>query len=74
MPGSLSYTTISNDRWDLISWKFYGDPSLYEVIIDANPAVPISPVLPQGVTLQIPIIVPPAPEVPANQLPPWGTL
>ena len=59
-PQYLSYRTQPGDRWDLISWRAYGDPTLVSGLILANPTVPISPVLPQGVTILCPLIEPPA--------------
>ena len=49
-----SYITKEGDRWDLISYKFYKNPVLYEKIIKANPHAPIEPILPSGIKLKIP--------------------
>ena len=51
-----TYITKDNDRWDLISNKFYKTPTLYEEIIKANPDVEITPVLESGIKLKIPVI------------------
>ena len=51
-----TYITKDNDRWDLISNKFYKTPTLYKEIIKANPDVEISPVLDSGIKLKIPVI------------------
>lgn len=51
-----SYVTKGNDRWDLIAYKFYNDPTKYEIIIQANPEVSITPILASGVKLKIPVI------------------
>lgn len=40
-----NYVTKDNDRWDLIAYKFYNDSTKYEIIIKANPDIPITPVL-----------------------------
>ena len=40
-----NYVTKDNDRWDLIAYKFYNDPTKYEIIIQANPEVDIAPIL-----------------------------
>ena len=50
------YITKDNDRWDLIAYEFYSDATLYEPIIKANPDIPITPTLPAGLNLQIPIL------------------
>ncbi|MFZ0887787.1 MAG: tail protein X [Candidatus Binataceae bacterium] len=69
MPG-LTYITRDGDRWDLLAWTYYGDPTLYGPIIDANPSVGISPVLAAGVVLYIPIIEQDQTET--SDLPPWS--
>jgi phage tail protein X len=65
------YITKDGDRWDLIAYDFYANPTLYEPIITANPDVPIIPILPSGLKLKIPVIED------NNQiqfeLPPWRT-
>lgn len=50
------YTTVPNDRWDKIAYKFYGDVYEQRTIIEANPDVPITPVLKENTTLIIPIL------------------
>jgi phage tail protein X len=42
----IPHVTRANDRWDLLAWHYYGDATQVNVIIMANPAVPIDPVLP----------------------------
>jgi len=68
-PSAVQYTTGMADRWDLIAWRVYGDPTHVNPVIMANPTVPISPVLPQGIPIYCPLIEPPAP--PANSTP-WS--
>jgi len=69
----MKYRTIAGDRWDLISYRFYGDPDLYKEIIKANPYLPEhikrAPILPEGIILEIPELKlePKTPE----GLPPW---
>lgn len=63
----IEVTTIDDDRWDLIAWRVYGDPFLYEPIIVANPSVPIRPVLPGGLVLRVPLRAAP----PVGGAPPW---
>ncbi|NJD38454.1 MAG: hypothetical protein FIA89_09080 [Geobacter sp.] len=50
------HITVDGDRWDLLAWEYYGDPTLYEPIIAANPEVQIEPVLPAGIRLIIPVL------------------
>lgn len=70
MSGFIEHITSDGERWDLLAWKYYGDPHAYEGIIVANPEVPIIPVLPQGVRLLIPVVDPPQ-VVDTTELPPW---
>ncbi|HZP45360.1 MAG TPA: tail protein X [Candidatus Binataceae bacterium] len=68
---SIVHITTVGERWDLIAWNYYGDPTLYSAIILANNSIPISPVLPAGTQLLIPLLqVSPAQTV---NLPPWKT-
>lgn len=63
------YITKDGDRWDLIAYDYYGDATLYESIITANSDIPITPILPSGLKLQIPV----RDEIEQIQfeLPPW---
>ena len=64
-----SYITKENDRWDLISYKFYGDATKYETIIKANLDQFKTPKLTAGIKLKIPIL---KEEESINfELPPW---
>jgi len=69
---SRIYVTKAGDRWDWISYQFYGTCDLYKEIQKANPDLPIElialPILPAGIRLVIPDI-----EVPntVRELPPW---
>lgn len=66
-----TYITKDNDRWDLISYKYYTDPTFYETIINANPDVEITPTLKAGIKLKIPVIET-SDEI-TTDLPPWRT-
>jgi hypothetical protein len=63
------YTTGLNERWDTVAWKLYGDPTQINVLVMANPAVPIVCQIPQGTVIQGGILPPPA--APASTTP-WG--
>ena len=52
----LTHITSDGERWDSLSVRYYGDPFLYERIVAANPHVPLTPVLPAGLRLSIPVI------------------
>lgn len=64
-----SYITKDKDRWDLISYKYYNNPTLYEEIIKANPQIPQEPVLQAGIKLKIPVL--PNEQSIKFELPPW---
>jgi len=70
MTGYIEHITADGDRWDNLSWEYYGDPYAYERIIRANPDVPIMPILPAGIRLLIPVLDAPPPAETAV-LPPW---
>lgn len=50
------YQTQTGDRWDKIAHKFYGDVFKTQPIIEANPDVPLTPILKPGITLLIPVL------------------
>lgn len=56
MSDFYDYITKDSDRWDLIAYEFYSDATLYEPIITVNPDIPITPILPAGLKLKIPVI------------------
>jgi len=69
-----TYRTKEGDRWDQISYQFYGHPDYYREIIKANPHLPdhikYAPKLPAGIELLIPDIeVKRYPK--EEELPPW---
>lgn len=64
------HITKEGDRWDLIAYQYYGDPTAYEPIIVANPHVPITPLLPSGIRLRVPVIDTKR-TIPPEELPPW---
>ena len=66
-----TYITKDKDRWDLISYKYYNDATLYEIIIQANPEVEIAPILKAGIKLKIPVIE--STDEITSDLPPWRT-
>lgn len=68
---SFNYITKDNDRWDLLGFKFYGDIKGQTTLMDANISVPLDPVLPQGITLIIPIIDDTESSIITENLPPW---
>ncbi|HDK0456215.1 TPA: tail protein X [Escherichia coli] len=55
-PAPAGGHTRDGERWDSLAWQYYGDPLGYPRIIAANPHVAITPVLPSGLLLLIPVI------------------
>ncbi|MBO1856854.1 tail protein X [Burkholderia cenocepacia] len=70
---AIRHVTIEGERWDTIAWNYYGDPTAYGAIIEANPAANITPTLPAGVVLLIPILTldEQAVQQSTSDLPPW---
>ena len=65
----ILHITTAGERWDLLAWRYYGDPTDYSPIIMANPNVPIEPVFDAGISIAVPVQQK-SPVVTAN-LPPW---
>ena len=66
---SLTHISSAGERWDLLAWNYYGDPTLYGLIVMANPDIPIEPVLEAGLTITIPVLG--KSNVTGVGLPPW---
>ena len=67
----IQHITIAGERWDLLAWEYYADPTYYSVIIMANPQIPIEPVFEAGLLINVPIIV--QSNFITSALPPWKT-
>lgn len=65
----LNHITMAGERWDLLAWTYYGDPTLFSPIIMANPSIPIEPAFEAGLSVGVPILQM-TPASPAD-LPPW---
>lgn len=65
----LTHITQEGERWDSLAHRYYGNALAYEQIIVANPQVSISPVLPSGLVLLIPVVA--AVDEALEDLPPW---
>ena len=68
-----SIVTHQNERWDTLSQRVFGRPDLYAEIWAANPdataKLRYAATLPAGLTLQIPTLASPPPQV--EEVPPW---
>lgn len=78
------YITKPGDRWDLIAHKAYGTLNLVAdddgnqvspmgLIVRANPTIPVTDIIQEGLLLQIPIIKSSTLQTDLSQLPPWKT-
>lgn len=65
----IVHVTKAGERWDLLAWRYYGDPTDYQTIIMANPGVTIEPVFEAGISLAVPIVQ--KSTVISVDLPPW---
>ena len=68
----ILHVTTAGERWDLLAWRYYGDPTDYSPIIMANPNVPIEPVFDAGISIAVPLQEESA--VVIADLPPWKLL
>ena len=64
---SKTYTTSQGDTWDIIALRQMGSEKYMSLIIEANSKFNQVVVFPAGITL----VIPDAPVVTANSLPPW---
>jgi phage tail protein X len=71
----IQYVSVMGDRWDTIAWKNYGAQFMAGIgaLIEANPSVPISAVLPQGTAIGVPILAQAA-STSTEDVPPWGNI
>ena len=65
----IVHITKAGERWDLLAWRYYGDPTDYQMIVMANPGVAIEPVFEAGISLAVPIVQKSA--LVSGDLPPW---
>jgi len=67
----VEYVVKDGDRWDTVAYKAYGDASMFNNIIDANPSVVVTATLTAGTRLTIPILEDSDIVVDSQLLPPW---
>jgi len=65
----ILHVTTAGERWDLLAWRYYGDPTDYSPIIMANPNVAIVPVFDSGISIAIPLQQKRA--IATANMPPW---
>jgi len=67
----ITHLTAEGETWDLLAWRYYGNAYRYPPIVAANPQVPLTPVLPAGITLNIPVLATEPNTANRVNLPPW---
>lgn len=71
----IEHITTQGERWDVLAWRYYGNPHAYGRIIEANPALNIDTTLQSGMLVLIPIMplaeVQRAQQLVSEDLPPW---
>lgn len=65
----MQYTTSEGDRWDLIAYKYYGDATMIDKLILANPYLSLAEEFKANLTIYIPIIH--AKKTAQEDMPPW---
>lgn len=70
MAEQLVHVTQEQERWDQIALRYYGNAYLLGRIVEANPGVPVTPILPAGLRLRVPVLDLEE-TVPVPGLPPW---
>ena len=68
---SINYTVKQGERWDQLAYRFYGAVNAMNVLISANPTVPLSDILEMGTVLIVPILDQSDSSVITQNLPPW---
>jgi len=63
--------TYDRERWDQLAFRAYGDATLMNLIVDANPTVSVDDRLPGGMVLVVPIIDSTVVNETTAGLPPW---
>jgi phage tail protein X len=67
----IKKTIKSPTRWDTVAQECYGDASLMNDLLDANPDVAITEVIPAGTVLQIPVLAETSNTTATDKMPPW---
>jgi phage tail protein X len=71
MANFVEYVAKQGDRWDTIAFKAYGDATLINGLIEANPTIIISPILETGTRVIVPILEQGEIQINSELLPPW---
>lgn len=73
MTDVLLHRVMEGERWDTLAQHYYGSATQYGRIVAANPHLDITPVLPTGVIVLIPVLeqAAAATVLQDEELPPW---
>ena len=52
----IAHTIKKNERWDLLAYRYYGNVNEMGRLMDANPHLSLSEVLPEGEILLVPVL------------------
>lgn len=67
----VQYIAQEGERWDSISVKAYGSPFFIEMIISANPNIPVNDRLSAGTIVNLPVVEEFVSITQNENLPPW---
>jgi hypothetical protein len=71
MAETTQYIVKEGTRWDTVAHLAYGRATLIQPLIENNPLVPVTPRIPAGTVLTIPIIEENEVKTDKERLPPW---
>ncbi len=73
MADVLLHQVIDGERWDTLAFHYYGSATQYGRIVAANPHLDITPILPTGAIVLIPVIdqTEASDAMASEDLPPW---
>jgi phage tail protein X len=69
----LLHQVVDGERWDTLAFHYYGSATQYGRIVEANPHLDITPILPTGAIVLIPVVnqSTSADSLQSEELPPW---
>lgn len=73
MTDVLLHQVVEGERWDTLAFAYYGNATQYGRIVQANPHLDITPLLPAGAVVVVPVLtqVAAAEALTDEELPPW---
>lgn len=64
------HTSMKDERWDTIAYRYYGDANRISPLAEANPHIALLPHLESGLTVLVPILTDTVTTI-TEALPPW---